>query len=254
MIRRPFAAEFIGTFLFVFIGAGSAITGGNPGAPLLSAAFANGLALAMAITLCMPVSGGQLNPAVSIGLVIARKQSPVHAAFLIVAQLLGAASAAGVLQMLFTPKGANSGAAQLGATIGSFTALDNAPGVVGVELICTFFLMLSVLASVVDPRAHKLGGLPVGLTVFVMILFAGPFTGGSFNPARTFGPAVCGRHWDMHWAYWVGPVLGAALAALAYRAFWEPPMEGAGRTSPRRSPSGELETVAVIDVSEERIG
>lgn len=222
MNTRAGIVEFIGTFLFVLIGAGSALAGENPGAPLLTAALANGLALAMAITLCMPISGGQLNPAVSIGLVLARKQTPAQAGLNIVAQLLGAASGAGLLQLIFSPEIANSNTARLGATIGSFTEFGNDVGVIGIELVCTFFLMMSVLASVVDPRAHKLGGLPVGLTVAAMVLFAGPFTGGSFNPARTFGPAICGHHWNMHWAYWLGPVAGASLAALIYRAFWEP--------------------------------
>ncbi len=248
MLRRPFAAEFLGTFLFVLIGAGSAVAGGDPGAPLLTAALANGLALAMAVTLCMPVSGGQLNPAVSIGLVVARKQTPARAAVLIVAQLLGAACAAGMLQFIFTAEYANSERAALGATTGSFNAAGHALGILGIEALCTFFLMLSVLASVVDPRAHKLGGLPVGLTVAAMVLFAGPFTGGSFNPARTFGPAICGRHWELHWTYWFGPVLGAAAAALAYRAFWEP----AGAPSTRHSRPADPTAVAILEVTAER--
>lgn len=221
-LTRGAIAEFIGTCLFVFVGIGSIVAmKNNPGASVIGVAIAHGLALGIAITCCMAVSGGQLNPAVSIGLVVAGKQKPATAGVYIVAQLLGAATAAGLIQLALTPEMANVQNIWLGATKGVMTQSENSLAVVVIEAVCTFFLMMAVLAAVVDPRAAKLGGLPVGLVVTAAILFAGPLTGASMNPARTFGPAVCGRHWDMHWAYWVAPVMGAAAAALVYRTVWE---------------------------------
>jgi len=89
-------------------------------------------------------------------------------------------------------------------------------GVFGFEFILTFALMYVILAAVVDDRAHKLGGLCVGGTVAACIFAAGPLTGASMNPARTFGPALYG-HWDMFPVYVAATVLGACAAALVYR-------------------------------------
>ena len=158
-----------------------------------------------------------------------------------------------MLQLLMTPEAANAPNVNLGATMGTFTNAGNVLGVVGMEMVCTFFLMSSVLLGIVDERAHKLGGLPVGIAVIVCALFAGPYTGASMNPARTFGPAICGHHWDLHWAYWVGPVLGACLAALAYVAFWSEPPSDVPVRSGRRGGSGSGEVVE-IEVTERRIG
>lgn len=244
-LARGSVAELIGTFLFVFIGIGSIIVAkNNPAAGILGIALAHGLALAMAITFCMSVSGGQINPAVSIALVVARKQDPKTAAAYIAAQLVGAACAAGMLQLLLGPETANAPGINLGATLGAMSLPGTWPHVMGIEILCTFFLMISVLGSVVDPRAPKLGGLPVGMTVAAAILFAGPLTGGSMNPARSFGPAVCGGHWTVHWVYWVGPIIGACLAALAYRAIWEAP-------APK---SGESYKPVPVEGAQERVG
>jgi MIP family channel proteins len=223
-LTRGALGEFIGTLLFVLVGAGTIVAakGYVAVAPLL-VATAQGLALAMVVTCFMPISGGQINPAVSVGLVLAERQSPKVAAVFIVAQLLGAACGAGLLRALLPGDMANDAGARLGATIGTLTESDYILGVVGIEAVCTFFLMSSVMLGMVDERAQKLGGLPVGLTYAACFLFAGVYTGGSMNPARSFGPAVCGRHWDMHWAYWVGPLLGASIAALLYKSVWQRP-------------------------------
>lgn len=217
------AAEFLGTFALVFFGVLSiVITQPVLGAAgsLATIALAHGLVLSVVVTCCMFISGAQFNPAVSIGLILAGKQSPAQAAAFIVTQLIAAASAAGLVQFLLTPEIANAESVKLGATIGSMTR-DGAFGkVLVLEAVLTFFLMFSILAGTVDPRAHKLGGFTIGLTVAACILAAGPLTGASMNPARTFGPAICGRHWDMHWVYWAGPIIGACAAALVYRFAW----------------------------------
>jgi len=83
-------------------------------------------------------------------------------------------------------------------------------------LILTFFLVFVVYGTAVDPRGPKIGGLAIGFTVTVDILFGGPLTGAAMNPARTFGPALASGHWHNHLVYWIGPLLGGALAGLVY--------------------------------------
>ena len=83
----------------------------------------------------------------------------------------------------------------------------------------TFFLVFVVYGSAVDARAPKIGGLAIGLTVALDILFGGPITGAAMNPARTFGPAVAANFWKDHMVYWIGPMAGGALAGLIYGRF-----------------------------------
>lgn len=223
-------AEFIGTFALVFFGCASIIVangqlGGSPftgSAGLVTIALAHGLILAICISGAAYISGGQFNPAVAIGLVVAGKQPAQRAAVFVVVQLIAAACAAGVLQLVLSPEVANSEPVRLGATIGRLTDAGMVGAVVMFEAVATFFLMFAVLAGTVDDRAHKLGGFVIGLTLVAAILAIGPLTGASLNPARTFGPAVCGSRWDMHLAYWLGPVIGACVAAVVYKFAWEP--------------------------------
>ncbi|MGQ0628778.1 MAG: aquaporin [Phycisphaerales bacterium] len=223
-------AEFIGTFILCFFGiasivltAKSGLTGGE--GSLVTVALAHGIALAVCVSGCMYISGGQFNPAVSLGLVIAGKQSIGKALLFSTVQLIAAACGAGMVQLLLTPTIANASGVDLGATIGSLTRNGMDGPVIGVEGVLTFLLMFVILTTTVDDRGHKLGGFPIGLTVAACILAAGPLTGASMNPARSFGPAICGNHWGMFYAYVVGPVLGAALAALVYRLFWQRPQQ-----------------------------
>jgi MIP family channel proteins len=223
LVRGSFA-EFIGTFALVFFGAGSIILTqealGGAGS-LVTVALAHGLVLTVFVSACMYVSGAQFNPAVSVGVVIAGKQDVKTAAAYIASQLVAAACAAGLLLFLVGEDLARNESVKLGATLGRFSSGEHANpvGVVGLEIIQTFALMFCILAAVVDERAHKLGGFCVGLTVATGILAFGPLTGSSMNPARSFGPALYG-YWDMHWAYWVAPMIGACLAAGVYRYVW----------------------------------
>jgi aquaporin Z len=220
-------SEFLGTAALVFFGCLSIVIGhpdlGGPGSSsLVSVALAHGLALAIFITAGGYISGGQFNPAVSIGLVVAGKQPPIRAAFFIFTQLLAGACAAGLIQAVLGPSVANSkDAGYLGATIGVLTRGENVPAVFLIEGIMSFALMFAVIAGTVDERANRLGGFVIGLTVTMCILAGGPLTGASMNPARTFGPAICGNHWDMHWVYWAAPITGASVAAVIWRVFWK---------------------------------
>jgi glycerol uptake facilitator-like aquaporin len=88
-----------------------------------------------------------------------------------------------------------------------------------IEAVLTFFLVFVVFGSAVDARAPKIGGLAIGLTVALDILFGGPLTGAAMNPARTFGPALAAGFWKFHVVYWAGPMLGGGLAGLVYGRF-----------------------------------
>ena len=227
-IAPRLAAEFLGVFGFVLLGCASIVVSsagayaGADSASLLSAALTQGLLLAVAVTGAMYISGAQLNPAISIALMALGRQTAVKAGLYVVTQLFAAACAAGMLVLLLGPEMANSpqGGTHMGATIGSLTEAGRIWGVFGFEFILTFGLMYVYLATAVDRRAPRLGGLCVGGFVAAATLAAGPLTGASMNPARTFGPALYG-HWDMHWVYWVAPVWGAAMAAGVYRLLGE---------------------------------
>src|SRR5438034_5279156 len=109
-------------------------------------------------------------------------------------------------------------------TVANGTADPPAKGVstldgVVIEPSLTFFLVFVIYGSAVDVRAPKIGGLAIGLTITLDILFGGPFTGAAMNPARTFGPALIGGQWDHHYVYWLGPLIGGALAGLVYGRF-----------------------------------
>lgn len=224
MTARACVSEFLGTFALVFFGAGSIVMlhpdlGGS--ASLVTIALAHALVLIVGVECCAYLSGAQFNPAVSVALVLAGKQSPGRAAIFIATQLLAAAGAAGLLRFLLGDAVTQHESVRLGATIGRLTDAGDVAGVFGLECIGTFLLMWAILAAVVDRRAGKLGGACVGLAVGVCILAFGPLTGASMNPARTFGPAVCGGYWQFHWVYWAAPLVGASAAALVYRFVWD---------------------------------
>ena len=223
-LSRGMVAEFIGTFALVFFGAGSIVLTGPmiDAGSLITVATAHGLALAVFVTACMYISGAQFNPAVSIALVVIGKQKPKQAIAFIIAQCVAAITAAGLILVFFGSELAQADGVRLGATLGRFSSGESANlvGLIGLEIIASFALMFVILAAVVDDRAHKMGGMCVGLVVAMCIVAIGPMTGASMNPARSLGPAVFG-HWDAHWVYWVAPIIGATLAALVYRIAFE---------------------------------
>jgi len=211
---KSVVAELVGSFAFIFLGAGSIITDtlthGSIG--LLGIALAHGLALSIMITIFGATSGGHLNPAVTIGFLVTRRIAPLLGILYIIAQLVGGTLAGLLLRVIF-PRAVWQ-AAHLGTP-------NLAPGIsfgtgVLIEAVLTFFLVLAVFGTAVDQRAPKIGGFGIGLTVLVDILFSGPLTGASMNPARTFGPALAGGFWQNDLVYWIGPFIGAIIAALLY--------------------------------------
>lgn len=217
---RPAVAEMVGTALFVFVGAGSVIV--NAAFPQavggLAVAAAHGVAIAVLVSSLMPVSGGHLNPAVTLGLFAARKvDGPTTGAY-ILAQLAGAVLAAALLKWLL-PMGAvsltNIGTPAVAASVTKVQA-------VAIEAIFTFLLMSAVFGTAVSSQAPKVGGFAIGLAVFVAGVVAGPLTGAALNPARAFGPALVALEFHAQAWYWIGPILGATLASLLWKGILLP--------------------------------
>ncbi len=212
---RRAVAEFIGTFTLIFIGAGSIVAAKGIADPsLIGIALAHGLAIAVMVSALGHISGGHFNPAVTFGFLVTRRIKPALGVLYWVAQLAGAALAALLLQDLL-PRAATE-AVELGVpALGH--GVDASSGF-AIEAILTFFLVLVVFASAVDPRGtfKSIAGLAIGLTITMDILFGGPFTGAAMNPARAFGPQLVGDHWANAWVWYAGPILGAVVAALLY--------------------------------------
>ena len=216
---RHFVAEFIGTFALVFIGGAAIMQTKNPGtgAGLLEVALAHGIILAVLVSATMRISG-HLNPAVTFGFFVTRRIDPMMAGIYWAAQLLGAVLAAYALKALVPEMLVT--AARVG---GQSIAIDVSFGqAIGLEIIATFFLVFVVFGTAVDRAAPKIGGLAIGLTVTADILAIGPLTGASMNPARSFGPAVASNIFEGQLVYWIGPLIGGALAALVYDRLFLP--------------------------------
>lgn len=211
---KPFVAEAVGTFALVFIGAGSIIASQLPGADfgLLGIALAHGIVLAVVVSSTMHISGGHINPAVTLGAWVGRVIDARTAVLYIGAQLLGAVVGAAFLTGVY-PRDAAS-AAMLGQTMLA-SGVSPLTGIF-LEAVLTFFLVFVVFGTAVDQRAPRLGGWAIGLVLTFDILAGGALTGASMNPARTFGPALVGGYWSNHIVYWAGPMIGGIVAAGLY--------------------------------------
>jgi aquaporin TIP len=217
-------AEILGTFLFFFVGIGAIgamqfVNAGipvDPASALIVAALAHGVALAVLVSALGPVSGAHFNPAVTFGVWVAGQMPGRRAASYVVAQLIGGILAAWAVSIVI-PRDVfpNLGIPQL---FGSITPLA---GII-VEAVLTVILLIAVFGTAVDPRAPKIGGLFIGLAVAADILMGGALTGAAMNPARWFGPAAVTMNWENGYVWIVGPLIGAGLAALAYRFLFLP--------------------------------
>jgi aquaporin Z len=164
------------------------------------------------ITSTMTISGGHLNPAVTVGLLVRRRIDPVSAAAYIVVQLAAACVAAFLVKQLLPSAAIRN--AMLGLpVIASSVSLGQA---IGLELVLTFFLVSAVFGTAVSPDAPRVAGFGIGLVLLFDILVGGPLTGAAMNPARAFGPAAVSGEWVGQLVYWVGPIAGAILAALLW--------------------------------------
>jgi MIP family channel proteins len=242
---RPYLVELAATFLLVLIAAGTVCSTSlapetrfqSVGGTTLAIALAEGFALAALLTLSLYHSPGCLNPAFTLALWVLRRIEGARALGLVAAQLLGAVLGGLVVRSLFSEpvlQAARMGTPHLmKALLGpdDTVTLTSIVAGVGLELLLTFFLTLTLFATLFDPRAPRTGGLLVGLAQSAVVLFGYHLTGGAANPARWFGTWV----WELtlpraslvspsadHTVYWVGPIVGGLLGCLFYSALIQP--------------------------------
>jgi MIP family channel proteins len=209
---KKFLVEMIGTFALVFFGAGAILQHQvTQAVGITGIAVAHGMAILVGIYAFGHISGGHFNPAVTFGMLVSRRISFVGASSYWIAQLAGACIGAWILRMAyFSPTELVPSVPALAAGISPMKGML-------LEAIMAFMLVIVIFGSAVDPRAPKgFAGLAIGLTLVGNILAGGSLTGAAFNPARAFGPALLAGHWQDQWIYWVGPLLGGAIAALLY--------------------------------------
>lgn len=174
---------------------------------IIGNALASGLVVVVMVYATGHISGAHINPAVTLGFALVRRISLRDAGVYWAAQMVGAIVAASLLRLLL---------GKVGIMGGHATTIDPALAV-GVEIVLTFLLMFIIMAVATDKRAvGHAAAIAIGATVTFDILVGGPLTGGSMNPARTTGPALLAANWQDLWIYWVGPPIGAALAAFLY--------------------------------------
>ncbi|KAL3678317.1 hypothetical protein R1sor_021273 [Riccia sorocarpa] len=221
-------AEFIATFLFVFIGVGSCIANtrispeGLTPAGLVAIALAHGLAIVITVAATANISGGHVNPAVTFGLAVGGHITIFRLAVYWVAQLSGA-TLASLLLKRYVPSTESLPVHALGAGVTDL-------GGVVLEIVLTFSLIFVVYATAVDPKKGSIGviaPLAIGFTVLANHFIGVPFSGASMNPARSFGPALATLNFHHHWVYWVGPLVGGGFAGLLYdNVFLTPEVSG----------------------------
>jgi len=237
-IRNHFiamAGEFVGTFLFLFFafsatqvanaatagerggGSSQASDGGDGGisqapntASLSYIALAFGFSLAVNAWVFFRVSGGLFNPAVTLGMALIGSVGWIRASLIFISQILGSLAASGVVDGLFP------GELSVSTTLGGGTTVVQG---LFIEMFLTSQLVITIfLLAAEKHKGTFLAPIGIGLSLFIAELSGVFFTGGSLNPARSFGPCVVlGTFPPYHWIYWVGPILGAMLAVIFYR-------------------------------------
>lgn len=235
---RAYLAELIGTFALVFVGAGAVCVNHMTDAPdmrpgLVGIALAHGLILAAALSVTLHISGGYLNPAITLMLWSFNRLDTARMAWYIGAQLLGAALAGLCLYATFSEevlRASLCGTPHMNLAAFGFSDQHPTAEVIatgtGIEIALTFFLVLAVFGTIMDTRGPRTSGLLVGLTLAAVTLMGFPLTGAATNPARWFGtvfwerlvpetPHAVSPFADM-FVYVAGPVIGALLAGIFY--------------------------------------
>jgi glycerol uptake facilitator protein len=245
----------VGTALLVVFGAGALVAAlemGNgeldyAGLGIVAISFA--LVVAVVIYMFGTTSGAHINPAVTFSLAVVRRFPWVEVVPYVVVQLAGALLGAVLINAIFGSHASDlnvSGGTIVGA---EFTKAQAAAA----EALGTFLLVATIMALAVDRRAPAgFAGLVIGLAVACEIMVIGPISGGSVNPARTFGPYLAtnifggSTPWSGFWIYWVGPLVGGALAALAYDLIAQPERAGTAEKGPPQGTAGDIEGRPVL--------
>jgi aquaporin Z len=239
---KKYAAELIGTFLLVFLGTsaivafGGAFANGVPTVGYVGIALAFGLTLTVLAYTLGPVSGGHFNPAVTIGLVAARRHPVRDLVPYIVSQIVGAILASGLLYLIASGKPGWTIASGLGQNSYGTLAVASA---LGAEMVLTFVLVFVVLSVTEKSYPYTaFGGLAIGVALLVIHLAGIGWSSASVNPARAIGPAVFvgGTALSQLWVFIVAPIVGGLVAAGAYAALRLP--------HPAPAPSEEMTSLA----------
>ncbi len=224
---KKYLAELIGTFVLVFGGVGSAVLAGSH-IGYSGVAFAFGLSLLAMVYTIGPISGCHINPAVTFGVFLAKKIGARDAGAYVIAQIVGAIIAAGVI--LFVAHGGAGGYDAATAGLGANGFGLHSPGgyslgaAMVAEIVLTMFLVLTVLGATDIKAPVGFAGLAIGLVLTLIHLVGIPITNTSVNPARSIGPAIFVGGWAVQqlWMFIVAPLIGAAVAAGLYGAIRMP--------------------------------
>jgi len=237
-LSKRCTAEFLGTFWLVFGGCGSAVLAAafpQLGIGFLGVALAFGLTVLTMAFAIGHISGCHLNPAVSVGLVVGKRFPAAELVQYVIAQVLGAVAAAGVLYVIASGKEGFS-------TAGGFASNGygvHSPGGYSLvaclvtEVVLTFFFLMVILGST-DKRAPQgLAPIAIGLALTLIHLIGIPVTNTSVNPARSTAPALFVGGWALAqlWMFWLAPIVGAAIAGVVYGVFAEEATPKAARTA-----------------------
>ena|SRR5918995_363984 len=223
-LKYKFLVEIVGTFILVYAICSAATVyavtsqiGTQFGVVGLGQLGVIGIGLVHALILTAIVyaigyrTGAQVNPAVTIGLLVARKIKGKEAAVYIVAQIIGAVIAAAVVYSIF--------GSEMSASV-TLPLNDNVVRALILETVMTFTLVYVVLATTTSKnfKIAPLAGVAIGFTLGFNVMFGGAITGGSLNPARSFGPALITGNFEYNWIYWIAPIVGGLIAAGVYKA------------------------------------
>jgi MIP family channel proteins len=203
-------AEAIGTFILVFMGCGAVVANVvnvNGSSGNLGVALAFAFSLTVSVAAIGHISGSHINPAVTLGLAAANKFPKAEVPYYWGAQVVGAVAAAGILRLIFGNE----------ATLGSTVPSGSAGDAFFIEIVVTAIFVFVISGVATDKRAAAgVAPLAIGGTILLLALAAGPISGGSVNPARSFGPALVSGTWDDFWVYITAPFIGGIIGALTY--------------------------------------
>ncbi|MDQ3840026.1 MAG: aquaporin, partial [Thermoproteota archaeon] len=222
--KKKYLAEIVGTFILVYAIASAATVYSDSGQlGVIGIGLVHALVLTAIVYAIGYISGAHVNPAVTIGFLVARRLSGREAALYIGSQILGAVIGAGVVYATF--------GSSMAASV-TLPADDNVIRALVLEIVMTFTLVYVVTAATTsENKIGPLAGTAVGFTLGFNVLFGGSISGGSLNPARSFGPALVTGNFDFHWIYWVAPIIGGLIAAGLYKGLHKDTEQASAETA-----------------------
>ena len=225
---KKYLAEFIGTFILVFLGTGTAVvlggyTGGTESGFLgvVAIALAFGLSIVAAAYAIGHISGCHVNPAVSLAVLMSGKMSTKEFIGYMIAQVLGALAGSSVLAFVNTSSTSLEGFGANG--FGSFSAVGlNMTGAIVVEVVLTFIFVLTILGVTSSNKTSHMAGIVIGLTLTLVHIIGIPLTGTSVNPARSLAPALFGGGEALAqvWVFIIAPLIGERFALIIFKSFF----------------------------------